>query len=85
MMLAPERIPVLDVTLDKPFYSPPEVAELAQVSSATIHNWIKAGRLVAVRLSERTYRIPRKSVMRLLDPASVREPTFISNPDAVVE
>lgn len=83
MMLAPER--VLDVALDKPFYTPTEVAELAQVSSATIHNWIKAGRLIAVRLSERTYRIPPKSVLRLLDPASITEPRFISNPDAVVD
>lgn len=53
-------------TLTKSFYSPAEVAELASVSSSTILNYIRAGKLTAVRLSERTYRIPRKSVALLL-------------------
>jgi excisionase family DNA binding protein len=52
--------------LPKAFYSPGEVAELASLSSSTILNYIHNGRLAAVRLSERTYRIPRKSVIRLL-------------------
>ena len=52
--------------LPKAFYSPAEVAELASVSSSTILNYVHDGRLVAVRLSERTYRIPRKAVIRLL-------------------
>jgi excisionase family DNA binding protein len=85
MTLAPERIERSTLALDRAFYSPTEVAELARVSSATIHNWIKAGRLVAVRLSERTYRIPRKSVLRLLEPDAVQQPTFVWEPDAVVE
>ena len=50
----------------KAFYSPSEVAELASLSSSTILNYIHEGRLAAVRLSERTYRIPRKAVIRLL-------------------
>ena len=85
MTLAPERLAQPNLVLDRAFYSPTEVAELASVSSATIHNWIKAGRLVAVRLSERTYRIPRKSVIRLLDPDVAHQPTFVSEPDAIVE
>jgi len=36
------------------------------VSSSTILYYIHAGKLVAVRLSERTYRIPRSAVVRLL-------------------
>lgn len=52
--------------LPKAFYSPNEVAEIASLSSSTILNYIHDGRLVAVRLSERTYRIPRKAVIRLL-------------------
>ena len=52
--------------LPKAFYSPSEVAELASLSSSTILNYIHEGRLAAVRLSERTYRIPRKAVIRLL-------------------
>jgi excisionase family DNA binding protein len=66
-------------TLTKSFYSPAEVAELASLSSSTILNYIRAGKLAAVRLSERTYRIPRRSVALLLGLAAaqaqiVREP-----------
>lgn len=85
MALAPELVVEPTVVLDKPFYSPAEVAALAGVSSATIHNWIKAGRLAAVQLSERTYRIPRKSILRLLSPDVVRKPTYTSHPGVVVE
>lgn len=84
MTLAPERDTEPTLVLDKPFYSPAEVAEIAQVTSATIHNWIRAGRLAAVRLSARTYRIPRKSVMRLMG-LETTPPVFISEPDAVVD
>ena len=53
-------------TPTKAFYSPAEVAALAAVSSSTVLNYIHSGKLAAVRLSERTYRIPRKSVILLL-------------------
>lgn len=52
--------------LRKPFYSPGEVAELASLSNSTILNYIHEGKLASVKLSERTYRIPRKAVIRLL-------------------
>jgi excisionase family DNA binding protein len=52
--------------LPKAFYSPSEVADLASLSSSTVLNYVHEGRLAAVRLSERTYRIPRKAVVRLL-------------------
>jgi len=54
------------LALDNAFYAPAEVAEIASVSSSTILYYIHAGKLVAVRLSERTYRIPRNAVVRLL-------------------
>jgi excisionase family DNA binding protein len=65
--------------LPKAFYSPSEVADLASLSSSTVLNYIHEGRLAAVRLSERTYRIPRKAVIRLLGleapgPALVEDP-----------
>jgi len=52
--------------LTKAFYAPREVAQLASLSNSTILNYIHDGRLAAVKLSERTYRIPRKAVIRLL-------------------
>ncbi len=70
--------------LDKPFYSPGEVASLAGVHSSTILNYIRAGRLYAVKLSERTYRIPVRAVQKLLDPDSVAAPSVIERPEADV-
>lgn len=69
--------------LPKAFYSPSEVATLASLSSSTVLNYIHEGRLVAVRLSERTYRIPRKAVIRLLG-LEAAEPTLIEDPSGTV-
>jgi excisionase family DNA binding protein len=52
--------------LRSPFYSPGELAVLASVPNAAILNAIREGRIVSVKLSERTYRIPRKAVIRFL-------------------
>jgi excisionase family DNA binding protein len=69
--------------LPKAFYSPSEVADLASVSSSTILNYIHEGRLAAVHLSERTYRIPRKAVIRLLGLDSPA-PILVENPAGLV-
>jgi excisionase family DNA binding protein len=69
--------------LRKSFYSPGEVAELAGVSSSTILNYVSSGRLPAVRLSERTIRIPRKAVIRLLGLESP-PPEILDRPDSAV-
>jgi excisionase family DNA binding protein len=71
----------LESRLSKPFYSPADVAELADLSPSTILNYIHAGRLSAVRLSERTYRIPRRAVLRLLAPELVAPPEMREEPD----
>ena len=70
--------------LPKAFYSPGEVADLASLSSSTILNYIHDGRLAAVRLSERTYRIPRKAVIRLLG-IEAPGPIVIEDPTGAVE
>ncbi len=70
--------------LPKAFYSPREVAELASLSSSTILNYIREGRLAAVHLSERTYRIPRKAVIRLLGLDSPA-PTLVEDPTGSVD
>ena len=67
MAIAKARSGELVELLPKAFYSPTEVAELASLSSSTVLNYIHDGRLAAVRLSARTYRIPRKAVIRLLE------------------
>ncbi len=75
----------MTLKLDKPFYSPAEVANLAGLHSSTILNYIRDGKLYAVKLSERTYRIPLRSVLKLLDPESVALPTVVDRPGAKVE
>jgi excisionase family DNA binding protein len=75
----------MTLKLDKPFYSPAEVANLASLHSSTILNYIRDGKLYAVKLSERTYRIPLRSVLKLLDPESVAPPTVVERPEDRVE
>lgn len=84
-MTMTDRVPSeTDVLLPKAFYSPGEVAELASLSSSTILNYIHDGRLAAVQMSERTYRIPRKAVIRLLG-LDAPAPVVTSDPTRSVE
>lgn len=75
----------LEAELRKAFYTPAEVAALADLSPSTILNYIHAGRVKAVQLSERTYRIPRKAVIRLLEPESLHPVESRTEPDAEVD
>lgn len=47
-----------DVLIARRFYTPTEAAQQLGVSSTTVMNLIHGGRLPAVRVSERIYRIP---------------------------
>ncbi len=67
------------------FYSPREMAELAGVHPSTVMAWIHSGRLYAVKLSERTYRIPNRAVRKMLAPETVRPPRIIDRPDEIVD
>lgn len=71
--------------LNQPFYSPAEVARLAGLHPSTILGYIHAGRLYAIKLSERTYRIPNKAVLKLLAPELATPPVFIDRPYAKVD
>jgi excisionase family DNA binding protein len=74
-----------ELRLDRPFYSPAEVARLVGVHPSTILNYIHEGRLSAVRLSERTYRIPARAVAKLLAPERVRPARVRERPDGRVD
>ena len=71
--------------LTKSFYSPHEVAAMASVHPSTILNYIATGRLYAVKLSERTYRIPVRAVLALLEPERVVPSAITVEPEADVE
>lgn len=66
--------------LTKSFYSPAEVAEMADLHRSTILNYIHSGRLYAVKISARTYRIPNRAVRKMLAPETVRPPQIIERP-----
>lgn len=72
------------MALDRPFYSPTELARMAGVHPSTVLNWIRSGRLYGVRLSPRVYRIPLASAVRLLEPERVRAVRVIERPFARV-
>ena len=69
----------------KSFYSPREVAAMAGVHPSTILNYISSGHLYAVKLSERTYRIPVRAVNALLEPELVPPSSMTVEPDVEVE
>ncbi len=75
----------LRTALDQRFYSPTEVARLAGLHPSTILGYIHAGRLYAVKLSERTYRIPNRAVLKLLAPELVTPPVSIERPHGKVD
>ena len=63
----------------KPYYSPKELAAILGVHRTTIDRYIRDGRLRAVKLSERAYRIPLGAVLRLVSPEDlppVRHPSL---------
>lgn len=63
--------------LTKAFYSPSELAQLLGLHPDTILNYIHSGKVFAIQLSARTYRIPRRQVQRLVAPETVRPPRII--------
>ncbi len=73
------------MNLTKSFYSPHEVAAMADVHPSTILNYIASGELYAVKLSERTYRIPVRAVIGLLEPERLSPSTRADKPNADVE
>lgn len=75
----------LSTDLNQPFYSPAEVARLAGLHPSTILSYIHAGRLYAVKLSERTYRIPNRAVLKMLAPELVTPRRSIERPYAKVD
>lgn len=57
--------------MDKRYYTPREVSELLRVSPTTVMKLIHDGRLFAVHVSDRVYRIPVGAVARLQAPNSI--------------
>ena len=75
----------LESLLDRPFYSTGDVARIAHVSPSTVLNYIRDGRIAAVRISERTIRIPRRSVLKLLSVQPLPSPRRVTLADIPLE
>jgi len=55
-----------------PLMTPEEFAQLVRVTPRTVNNWIRAGEVEAIRLSDRVYRIPRAAVVKKFFPDRIQ-------------
>jgi excisionase family DNA binding protein len=68
------REPIAAELPDKSFYRIDEVAEILGVSDNSIANWIRQGRLRAVRMGTKLVRIPRAELRRFLTASEIQAP-----------
>ncbi len=59
------------------FLTPAEVAERMRVSTTTVLRWVHDGRLPAIRVSDRVYRIPVRSFEQFLAGRPQRRPAIV--------
>ena len=69
----------------KSFYSPPEVAEMAGLTLVTVLDYLASGQLYGIKLPDQTYRIPVRSVARMLSPELLAPSTWVEGVDTDVE
>lgn len=71
----------MDALERKPFYTPTEFARIASMSNDRVMDLIHSGKLPAVRISQRIYRIPLAAMMSALYPERARKPKFTQSRD----
>jgi hypothetical protein len=72
-------------SLRRAFYGPDEIATITGLTLPAVMALIGEGRLAHVTIDNGSYRVPRKSVLRLIDPRAVRPPIRIDIYDFLVE
>lgn len=65
----------------KAYYSPREFAALVGIHPSTVLEHIHSGKLYAIKISQRIYRIPLAVVISTLHPEEIGEPRFRRSPD----
>lgn len=56
--------------LKKDYYTPQEIADLLRVSRFSVWRYIRSGKLKAIKLTERNFRIEKKELERFLNKRS---------------
>jgi excisionase family DNA binding protein len=70
------------------FYTIPEIAKKLKVSPSTVWRWVKAKKLPACRVGEKSVRVHERDVVKLLQPLHVslaKAPRGISRRDLVLK
>jgi excisionase family DNA binding protein len=62
------------------YYTVTQAAKVLDVSPSTIWRWIKAGKLPAYRVGQRTIRIKKADLPRIITPAQTKEVSMEKHP-----
>lgn len=52
---------------EKLLYTPEDVANLLQVKTVTVHNWLRGGKLKGFRVGSKLWRITREQLQEFID------------------
>ena len=53
--------------MDREFYRPIEVSNILKIGVDTVYRWIASGKISAVKISRKAYRIPATAIQAIIN------------------